>query len=64
MTDQRDETGIPYQQDDDGGIGGQDIGNREPGSRGGEAERAQARTEEVARAVGDDDDVEPGRGRS
>lgn len=35
MTDQRDETGISNQQDDDEGMGGQDIGNREPGSQGG-----------------------------
>jgi hypothetical protein len=35
VTDQRDETGISNQQDDDEGMGGQDIGNREPGSQGG-----------------------------
>ena len=36
MTDQREESQeISNQQDDDEGMGGQDIGNREPGSQGG-----------------------------
>ena len=35
MTDQRDDTGISNQKDDDEGMGGQNIGNLEPGSQGG-----------------------------
>ena len=35
MTDQSDEAATSSQQDEDEGMGGQDIGNREPGSQGG-----------------------------
>ena len=35
MTDQQDQGATSRQQDDDEGMGGQDIGNREPGSQGG-----------------------------